>query len=55
VHPRVVANVDDRREGVGASALGGELAQPEQVLNTQQEARPADAAHENGDFHIKGH
>src|ERR1700739_3534734 len=53
VHPRVVADVDDRGEFPGAvAAVEGELTQPEQVLHAQEEARPPDAAHENGDLHI---
>jgi hypothetical protein len=56
VHPGVVADIDDRGElGVtrrpGAGA--GELAEPQQLLDTEQEPGATDAADQNRDLHIE--
>ena len=56
VHPGVVADVDDRGQLVSvAIRSAGELAQAEQMLHTQQEARAADAADQNRDLHTDRH
>ena len=61
VHPRVVADVDDRHQFVirlgligerVRAGLAAEAAETQQVLHAQQEARTADATDENRDLHI---
>jgi hypothetical protein len=39
----------------GCGYLAGELAEPEQSLHAQQEARTSHAADENGDLHTDRH
>ena len=52
VHPRVVADIDDSGQFViRLGPIGAELAEPQQVLHTQQEACAADAADQNRDLH----
>jgi hypothetical protein len=56
VDPGVIADVDDRGQLVVAGhgvrpLLGRELAQPEQLLDPQQEAGAADPTDQNGYLH----
>ncbi len=55
VHPGVVADVDDRGQRMILCFPVCELAEAEQVLHPQQEARAADAADQNGDLHTDRH
>ncbi len=55
VHPRVVADVDDRGQRMILWLRGCELAESEQALHPQKETRAADAADQNGDLHIDRH
>ena len=55
VHPRVVADVDDRRSRMILWFPACELAEAEQVLDPQQESRTADSADQNGDLHTDRH
>lgn len=57
MNPRVVADVDDCIKFVVAGSriwvlLRLELTQPEQLLNTQQEAGAANPTDQNGDLHV---
>ena len=56
MHPRVVADVDDRGQFVpGAGGRPGELAQAEQPLHAEQEPGAANASDEDGDLHNNRH
>ena len=52
-HPRVVTDVDHRGQLMRRLVTAAELAEAEQMLYPEQEARASHAAHQYSDFHTE--